>query len=956
MSNIMHQRTLLSNTVRRRITAFVAVAAAGLLAVGCDVHGVGRPGALSTLTVSPNPRTLAINGTQQFTAVATDYSGAVISIEPTWSVVSGGGVISSSGVFTAGGTSGTFANTIKATSGSMSSTATVIVTIGPLVSIVVTPTPVSLAVGGVQQFTAIGRDAGGNLVTIVPTWSVETGGGTVNSTSGVFTAGGTAGTFTNTVRASANGISAAATVSVVAGPLATISISPNPDTTIVAGTKQFLAVGRDATGNTVAILPVWSVTNGGGTIIAATGVFTAGTTIGTFANTIRATSGAISATATETVIGGALASITVSPNPASLIVGGTQQFTAVGRDASGNIVAMTPAWSVVNGGGSISPTSGFFTATSVPGTYANTVRATSGSVSGTATVILAAGPLAMLVIAPNPDTTAANGTQQFTASGRDAAGNSVPVSSLIWSVVNGGGTINANSGLFTAGSVAGTYAGTIRVTSGAIFGSATEVVLGLPPAPPTLATITLTPTPASLLVNGNQQFTAVGRDINGNVVAITPVWSIVNGGGTIGASSGAFSAGAIAGTFTNSVRATVGNVFASATVIVNAGPLGTITVTPNPDTTAANGTQQFTAVGRDASGNVVPLTVVWSVENGGGTINSVTGLFTAGAIAGTFANTVRATSGSIFGAATETVLAAPVAPPALTTITVTPNPASVRVNTTQQFTATGRDANGNIIAFTPVWSVVNGGGIISANTGLFTAGGTPGTYANTVRATSGSIAGSATVTVTANPVVPPAINLGTAAANGIMAGTAVTCVTGGIINANVSVSPGNTITGFGPCVITGVQNLANAVAAQAQIDLTNAYNTLAGLPCPPANFIAANLGGTTVAAGVYCSASTIGVSGTLTLNGGGDPNAVFVFQAGTSLITAGDVVLINGAQAKNVYWQVGTSATLGTASHWQGNILALTSITMVDNATLIGRALARNGAVTLGTNNVITLP
>ena len=105
-----------------------------------------------------------------------------------------------------------------------------------------------------------------------------------------------------------------------------------------------------------------------------------------------------------------------------------------------------------------------------------------------------------------------------------------------------------------------------------------------------------------------------------------------------------------------------------------------------------------------------------------------------------------------------------------------------------------------------------------------------------------------------------------------------------------------------------------------------------------------------------CPRRSVTVTGTLTLNGGGDPNAVFVFQAGTSLVTAGNVILIGGAQAKNVFWQVGSSATLGTASQWQGNILALTSITLVDNATLLGRALARNGAVTLGTNNVITLP
>ena len=157
-------------------------------------------------------------------------------------------------------------------------------------------------------------------------------------------------------------------------------------------------------------------------------------------------------------------------------------------------------------------------------------------------------------------------------------------------------------------------------------------------------------------------------------------------------------------------------------------------------------------------------------------------------------------------------------------------------------------------------------------------------------------------------------------------------------------------------MITGTQNLNNAIAVQAQSDLTNAYNTLAGLPCPPANAIVANLGGTTKPAGVYCTASGIGITGVLTLDGGGDPNATFVFQAGSSLTTAGNIVLINGAQARNVYFQIGSSATLGTGSQIQGNILALTSITLVDNANLVGRALARNGAVSLGTNNTITLP
>ena len=374
------------------------------------------------------------------------------------------------------------------------------------------------------------------------------------------------------------------------------------------------------------------------------------------------------------------------------------------------------------------------------------------------------------------------------------------------------------------------------------------------------------------------------------------------------------------------------------------GALALITVTPNV-TLAPTATQQFTAVGTDADGIVVDITPVWSVIAGGGTINA-SGLFTAGNTPGVYNATVQAASGGLSGTANVTVIIG-----ALATIVVTPNPDTLLTGATQQFTAVGKDAGNNTVAITPVWTVTNSGGTINAS-GLFTAGGVAGTFANTVRATSGSIFGTATVVTSIGPVIP----LGLVAPYGIMAGLSFTCITGGLISADIAISPGSTVTGFPPCVITGVQHLADATALNAQNDLTTLYNTLAGLPCPPANAIVADLGGTTKPAGVYCTASGISVTGTLTLDGGGDPNALFVFQAGTSLVTAGDVVLINGAQAKNVYWQVGSSATLGTASQWKGNVVVLTTVTLVDTANLIGRALARNGSVSLGTNNTITLP
>jgi Ice-binding-like len=131
-----------------------------------------------------------------------------------------------------------------------------------------------------------------------------------------------------------------------------------------------------------------------------------------------------------------------------------------------------------------------------------------------------------------------------------------------------------------------------------------------------------------------------------------------------------------------------------------------------------------------------------------------------------------------------------------------------------------------------------------------------------------------------------------------------------------------------------------------------AYTTAAGEG--PTTAIAADLAGQTLAPGVYNSASSIGLSGALTLNGGGNPNAIFVFQAGSALTTgsASQINLINGAQSCNVFWQVGSSATLGTGSTFRGTIIALTSITVTTGVTVDGRVLARNGAVTLDTDTI----
>lgn len=197
-----------------------------------------------------------------------------------------------------------------------------------------------------------------------------------------------------------------------------------------------------------------------------------------------------------------------------------------------------------------------------------------------------------------------------------------------------------------------------------------------------------------------------------------------------------------------------------------------------------------------------------------------------------------------------------------------------------------------------------------------------------------------------------AVNLGTADGFAVLAGSTITNTGATTVSGDLGLSPGASVTGFGPGTVSGAQHVADGAALSAQNDLTTAYNAAAGqVPTTTGT----ELGGTTKTPGVYNSASgTFGITGTLTLDAQGDPNAVFVFQTASTLITAGSssVVLMNSAQACNVYWQVGSSATLGASSTLKGNILASSSVTLTTGATVDGRVLARNGAVTLDTNTI----
>ena len=207
----------------------------------------------------------------------------------------------------------------------------------------------------------------------------------------------------------------------------------------------------------------------------------------------------------------------------------------------------------------------------------------------------------------------------------------------------------------------------------------------------------------------------------------------------------------------------------------------------------------------------------------------------------------------------------------------------------------------------------------------------------------------------AGPCSQAPVVLGAAASFVVLAGSTVTNTGPTSVTGDLGVSPGTAITGFPPGSVVGTQHSGDPTSAQGIADLTTAYNDAAGRTlCPVA--VAGNLGGQTLTPGLYKSTSSLEVSsGDLTLDAQGDGNAVFIFQMASTLTTTSgrQVILTNGAKSANVYWQVGTSATLGDTSSFQGTIMADQAITLVTGATLNGRVLARIAAVTLDSNTIV---
>jgi hypothetical protein len=240
--------------------------------------------------------------------------------------------------------------------------------------------------------------------------------------------------------------------------------------------------------------------------------------------------------------------------------------------------------------------------------------------------------------------------------------------------------------------------------------------------------------------------------------------------------------------------------------------------------------------------------------------------------------------------------------------------------------------------------------------GLMVFGGTPilttGSVCGPLTAAVGGTSKGVLVASTGGAAIPsiPAVNLGAASTFGVLAYSGITNTGNTTVVGDIGSSPTNSITGFPPGTFTGTNHGSDATSAAAQVALAAAITDAAGRT--PTTAVSADIGGQVFTAGYYKAASSLAITGTVTLNGQGNPNAIFIFQSPSSTLTTASnavVLLTNGAQAGNVFWVVGSSATLGIGTTFVGTILASASITVNGGGTDNGRLLANTGAVTFAT-------
>jgi uncharacterized protein YjdB len=712
-----------------------------------SLTGTGASPTLVSISVTPASASIAKGTTQQFTATGhyNDNSTQNLTGSVSWSSsATGTATINAAGVATAVAVGGPV--TITATSNTISGTASLTVTNPTLLSIAVTPANASIAKGSTRQYTATGTysDSTTQNITGSVAWSSSAVGVASISSAGLLTA---VSAGSATITATSGTVSGSTPVTVTGPALMSIAVTPANTSIPKGSTQQYTATGTytDSSTQNITGSVAWSTSNNAIATIVPTGVASAVAVGGPV--TITATSGTITGTTSLTVTPATLSSITVSPASATVAAGQTQAFTATGHysDSSTQNLTSTVAWTYSNN--SIATIASTGVATGVTQGGPVTITATSGSVSGTASLSVTQASLTSITVTPAAPSIAKGTTQQFTATGHYSDNSTqIITTSVTWTSSNSAiGNIASGTGLASGVAVGGPV--TITATSGAITGTASLTVTSA-----ALTSITVSPNAGTVAAGQTLAFTATGHYTDGTTQNLTNTvnWTSSNTSDATIASNGV-ATGIVTGT-TVTITATSGAISGTASLTVTNATLSSITVTPASASIAKGTTQQFTATGHYTDNSTQNLTgsVIWSSSaTATATINtagSATGVAVGGPV------TITAISGNITGTASLSVTN-----PTLLSIAVTPSPSSIVAGTTEQYTATGTysDSSTQNLTNAVVWtsSSPNIASISSSGVATGVLAGGP----VTITAASGAISGTAPLTVTPVVVQTPVI-------------------------------------------------------------------------------------------------------------------------------------------------------------------------------------------------------
>ncbi|MFZ6760887.1 beta strand repeat-containing protein [Undibacterium sp. Ji50W] len=914
------------------------------LIAGCGGGGgdpiLGIPSAtLSTLTVSPVTATVASGGMQQFVATATYADGASQDVTATsaWTSASPNvaTIVSNTGV-AKGVVNGT--SVISASFGGKTASATLTVSQSSLLSIALLPVNPSVAVGGKQQFQAMGTYSDGTTSDITAISSFTSASPAFATVTSTGLATGVA-IGSSTVNAVSGSTTATTTLTVTAANLLSIALTPANPPMQIGTTQQLTVTAKYSDGSSVNVTAsssFSSATPAIATVSTATASNGLVTAIGSGTSTITASFNGSSATTTVNVSSALLTSITVTPVNANLAVGSTQQFIASGNysDATTANISNGVTWT----------TSSPLIATVLPNGLASgistgtaLVTATLGGKTASASlVVIPAITLNSIAITPLTANLSVGSTQAFIATGTYSDGSNVNITnSVTWS----SGTTSVAT-ILASGVATGISAGTTIITASSAGKTATSTLTVL--SGTALTSIAVTPANTNMLVGATQGLVATGSYSDGSTAVITnsvtwtsgasPVATVTASGLVSAVTAGSAPVVAISGTKSGS--ATI-NVLPVAT-------LNTIAVTPGIPSIGVGGTQNFVATGSFSDGSSLNISnaVSWTTANTAIASVSASGVAN-GLSSGT--TTITANLSGKSGAASLTVT--PVV--TLSSIGLTPSNASVTVGASQQFTATGNYSNGtsNNINSTVNW-LSSASGVASVSASGQVVAIAPGV--TNISATQGAQTVTTSFTVTAAPVA--GINLGSATSFAVLAGTSITNNSGGTTLISGDVGSQSQI--VDPVQTAGFINYkSGAILNTALSDLQVAIADANSRTCTSSSASGIDLGGQTFTPGVYCYAGAINITGTFTMNGAG----LYLFRSSSTLNSVANsiVALTGGASASSVFWVPVAATTLGANSVFKGTIMAQSAgITMGDTATLQNGRVLSGSAVTLK-NNVI---